>query len=73
MNEAIDSIFVGVVASLAMVYLGIRVHQDRERLKRIVGIIDADHQSDVAYLLQLVDSGAFEHHKLAPITVSDRK
>jgi hypothetical protein len=67
MNESIDSILIGVVASLALVYLGYKVRQDRERLRRIVGIIDADHRFDVNYLLELVDSGQVTDYKLATI------
>ena len=69
MNESVDSILIGVVASLGLFYLGYKVHQDRERLRRIVGILDADHEFDVDYLLQLLDDGQLTDYKLAPISV----
>lgn len=68
MNETVESVLVGVVASVALFYFGFKVRQDRERLKRIVGIIDADHQFDIGYLLQLADSGQLPDCKLAMAT-----
>ena len=57
MNEGFGSILVGLVTAAAVAYLGFKIHQDRERLRRIVGIIDAQHSFDMDYLLQLADSG----------------
>jgi hypothetical protein len=57
MNETVGSFVVGLVAAAGIAYLGFKIHQDRERLRRIVGIIDADHSFDMDYLFQLVDNG----------------
>ena len=57
MNESISTAFFGLVAVIAVTYLGFKVRQDRERLRKIVGIIDHDHSFDMAYLCRLADSG----------------
>lgn len=63
MNETVESVLVGLVAAAALTYFGFKVRQDRERLKRIVGIIDANHQFDIGYLLKLSDSGELQDCK----------
>lgn len=57
MNESFSTALFGLVAVVAVTYLGFKVRQDRERLRKIVGIIDQEHSFDMAYLCSLADSG----------------
>lgn len=57
MNESFSTALFGLVAAVAVTYLGFKVRQDRERLRKIVGIIDQEHSFDMAYLCSLADSG----------------
>lgn len=57
MNETGNTVLFGLVAAAALAYLGFKVRQDRERLRRIIGIIDSEHSFDVGYLYSLADSG----------------
>ncbi len=57
MNESFSTAVFGLVAAVAVTYLGFKVRQDRERLRKIVGIIDREHSFDMAYLCNLADRG----------------
>jgi hypothetical protein len=56
-NESFSTAVFGLVAVVAVTYLGFKVRQDRERLRKIVGIIDREHSFDMAYLCNLADRG----------------
>ena len=52
-----STVLFGLIAAAAVTYLGFKVSQDRERLRKIVGIIDTEHSFDMDYLLGLADGG----------------
>ncbi len=65
MNESFSTALFGLVAVVAVTYLGFKVRQDRERLRKIVGIIDQEHSFDMAYLCSLADSGLLSSYEPA--------
>lgn len=67
MNESVSAMFLGLVAAVGVVYLGFKVRQDRERLRKIVGIIDQEHSFDMAYLCSLADSGLLAPYEPAAV------
>lgn len=65
MNESWSTALFGLVAVVAVTYLGFKVRQDRERLRKIVGIIDREHSFDIAYLCSLADRGLLKSYEPA--------
>lgn len=56
-SEPVESLVIAVLAAAGLTYLALKVRQDRDRLRRIVGIIDAEHSFDMDYLCKLVEGG----------------
>jgi hypothetical protein len=69
MNESLSGVILGVVGFLGLTYLAIKVRQNKQRLYRMVGVIDDSHFHEIHYLLDLADAGKLTPYS-GPVSAS---
>jgi hypothetical protein len=57
MNESVGGVVMGLLALAGLTYLGMKVRQNQQKMRRIVGVVDKRHVHEISQLFQMADAG----------------